>query len=78
MMKYSFTLHWSDEDEGYIARCPEFPGLSAFGESPDEAIAEAQVALELMIETYQESDQSLPEPHKLGSVSRAYSQEIAA
>ncbi|MBS1788999.1 MAG: type II toxin-antitoxin system HicB family antitoxin [Acidobacteria bacterium] len=63
-MKYSFLLHWSDEDEGYIAKCPEFPGLSAFGETPDEAIAEAQVALELMIETYQEAGQPLPEPLK--------------
>ena len=78
MTKHSFTLHWSDEDGGYIARCPEFPGLSAFGESPGEAIAEAQVALELMIETYQESGQSLPEPRKLGSISRAYSKEVAA
>jgi antitoxin HicB len=65
MTKYSFTLHWSDEDEGYIVKCPEFPGLSAFGDTPDEAIAEAQIALELMIETYQESGYELPEPRKL-------------
>ena len=65
MTNYSFSLQWSDEDAGYIARCPEFPGLSAFGESPGEAIAEAQIALELMVETYQESDQSLPEARKI-------------
>lgn len=63
-MKYSFVLCWSDEDEGYIAKCPEFPGLSAFGETPPEAIAEAQVALELMIEAYQDSGKTLPEPLK--------------
>ncbi len=76
-MKFSFALHWSDEDGGYIATCPEFLGLSAFGESPDEAIAEAQVALELMIETYRESGQSLPEPVKFGGAA-AYSQKLAA
>ena len=63
-MKYSFALHWSDEDEGYIAKCPEFPDLSAFGDTPREAIAEAQVALELMIETYQDAGKALPEPLK--------------
>lgn len=78
MMKYSFTLHWSDEDGGYIARCPEFPGLSAFGETPGDAIAEAQIALELMIETYRKSDQPLPEPRKLGSIPRPFSKELAA
>lgn len=76
-MKYSFLLHWSDEDGGYIANCPEFPGLSAFGESPDEAIAEAQVALELMVENYRETGQSLPEPLKFG-VATDYSQKLAA
>jgi predicted RNase H-like HicB family nuclease len=75
-MKYSFLLHWSDEDNGYIARCPEFPGLSAFGESVEQAIAEAQVALELMIETFQETGQALPEPLKFDAV--AFSRKLAA
>jgi predicted RNase H-like HicB family nuclease len=61
-MKYSFTIQWSGDDEGFIARCPEFPGLSAFGDSPNEALAEAQIALQLMVETYQESGYELPEP----------------
>jgi len=37
--RYSFNIEWSEEDEEYIATCPAFPGLSAFGEtewgSPD-------------------------------------------
>ncbi|MGE0887183.1 MAG: type II toxin-antitoxin system HicB family antitoxin [Blastocatellales bacterium] len=77
-MKYSFTLHWSDDDGGYIARCPEFPGLSAFGDSAKEAIAEAQVALELMIEEYQENGQPLPEPCKLGAIIDSQANELAA
>ena len=39
--KYRFDLNWSDEDDGYIAVCPEFPGLSAFGETAEESLAEA-------------------------------------
>lgn len=62
MNKYSFHLHWSAEDEAYIATCPEFPGLSAFGETPEQAISEGRRALKLMIETYKESGLALPEP----------------
>ena len=62
MNNYKFDLAWSVEDEGYIATCPEFVGLSAFGETANEALAEAQVALKLFIEAYKEKDIPLPEP----------------
>lgn len=61
--KYSFKLDYSPEDEGYIAVCPEFPGLSAFGETPAQAIEEAEVALELFMDTYQEEGKELPKPN---------------
>src|SRR6266496_6493443 len=64
MYKYSFHTTWSEEDAAYIALCPEFPGVSAFGETPEEAIAEVQIALKLAIETYQAEGWVLPEPHR--------------
>lgn len=63
MNKYSINIFWSDEDEGYIAVSPEFPGLSAFGKTPEKAIAEARVALQLFIDTHEEEGLPLPEPH---------------
>jgi predicted RNase H-like HicB family nuclease len=69
MNKYSFNLAWSDEDEGFIATCPEFPGLTAFGETAEEALSEASVALSLFIETYKEDGISLPEPKTLHNYS---------
>lgn len=63
--KYAIHIFWSDEDEGFIALCDEFPGLSAFGESREEALAEAQVALDAMIETYYESGLPLPHPRRV-------------
>lgn len=60
---YSFKVRYSKEDEGYIAECPEFPGLSAFGETASEAIEEAEVALELFIETYIDELKELPVPN---------------
>jgi predicted RNase H-like HicB family nuclease len=62
MNKYSFDLAWSDEDEGFIATSQEFPGLSAFGATAREALSEAEIALELMIESYEEDRVPLPQP----------------
>lgn len=61
--KYSFQAQYSAEDGGYIALSPEFPGLSAFGKTPEEAIRESETALELFVETYLESGNPLPEPN---------------
>jgi predicted RNase H-like HicB family nuclease len=72
MNKYSFNISWSDEDEGYIAVSPEFPGLSAFGKTPEKAIAEARVALQLFIDTYEEEGLPLPVPQ----VAQRYSGQI--
>ncbi len=60
--RYAIQIFWSEEDEGFIAICQEFPGLSAFGETREEALREAQTALDLMIETYRENSIPLPEP----------------
>ncbi len=60
--KYALQIFWSEEDEAFAAVCQEFPGLSAFGETREEALHEAQIALDLMIETYQSNNIALPEP----------------
>jgi predicted RNase H-like HicB family nuclease len=60
--KYTIQIFWSKDDDGFIAVCDEFPGLSAFGETREEALAEAQKALDLMVEHYQATGQQLPEP----------------
>lgn len=63
--KYTIEIFWSDEDEAFIAVCREFPGLSAFGETREEALKEAQIALDLMLETYREKGIPLPEPQNI-------------
>ncbi|MEX2540446.1 MAG: type II toxin-antitoxin system HicB family antitoxin [Trueperaceae bacterium] len=65
--QYSRQVFYSERDEGFIALCPEFPGLSAFGETVEDALNELDVALELGIETYQEEGWPLPEPANLPS-----------
>ncbi len=63
--KYTIQIFWSKEDDGFIAVCHEFPGLSAFGETREEALSEAQFALDLTIETFQNKNIPLPEPQKI-------------
>jgi len=62
MNKYGFRIVWSGEDEGYVATSPEFPGLSAFGETEEEALTEAKVARDLFIADMRERGEALPEP----------------
>jgi len=62
MFKYSINLVWSDEDEGYIATIPEFPGLSAFGNTESGAVKEAKIAAEGFIAIYKREGKPIPEP----------------
>lgn len=62
MSKYSFRVFWSQSDEAYIAVSPEFPKLSAFGDTAEQALEEMQVVLEMALETYKEEGWPLPEP----------------
>ena len=65
MFKYSINLTWSDEDNCYVATVSEFPGLSAFGDTPEEAIEEAKIAVEGFLKVYKEDGCQIPEPEIL-------------
>ena len=65
MFQYSINLAWSDEDGGYIATIPELPNLSAFGETPEEAVSEAKEAAGLVLEVVREDGDPIPEPQKV-------------
>lgn len=60
--RYSIHVFADEQDGGFVAVCPEFPGVSAFGDTRQEAVKEARVALELAIETFVEEGWPLPEP----------------
>ncbi len=46
--KYTYTIKWSDEDEAYICRVDHFPSLGTHGETPEEALKEMNIVLELI------------------------------
>lgn len=60
--RYPFNIEWSDEDQEYIATCPAFPGLSAFGETEEKALKEGKTALAGFIRSYKANNMALPEP----------------
>jgi predicted RNase H-like HicB family nuclease len=51
-----------EEDEGRIAVVPELAGLSAFGETEEEALNEVKIAMELWLETAKKEGREIPSP----------------
>lgn len=59
--RYHINLFWSADDECWIADVPDLRPCSAHGETPSEAIAEAETAIELWLETAREHGLPIPE-----------------
>ena len=47
---YTYRIEWSPEDECNVARCLEFPSLSAHGDTPEKALHEIKVAVKASIQ----------------------------
>ena len=62
MYKYEIIIYWSDEDHVFVADVPELPGCMAHGETPDEALKNAQEAMQLWLDTAREFGDPIPEP----------------
>lgn len=61
-LKYPVEIFYSAEDGGYIANVPDLPYCSAFGETPEEALREIQVAIKLHLDVLKEIGRPIPEP----------------
>jgi predicted RNase H-like HicB family nuclease len=64
MTQYEVNIHWSDEDEAFIAEVPELPGCMADGATYQEAIANVEVVMREWIETAQELGRPVPKPKR--------------
>jgi len=62
MYKYETIIYWSEVDQSFIADVPELPGCMAHGSTPDEALANAQDAMQLWLDTALEFGDPIPEP----------------
>ncbi len=61
-MHYAIVVFWSDEDDAWVADVPDLKSCSAFGETPEEAVAEVRVAMEAWLAAAREAGHSIPEP----------------
>jgi len=62
MVRYSIRVAWSDEDDMFVAVCPALGGISALGETIQEAVVEIEAAMVLAVETYESEGWPLPPP----------------
>ena len=57
----------ADEGGGYFARVPDLPGCMSDGETPEEALENANDAIACWIEAAQELGRPVPPPSKLAA-----------
>ena len=61
MKKYAIIVYWSDEDAVWIAEAPDLEPCAAHGSTPEQAVAELRVAMDLWLEVAREWRQPIPE-----------------
>jgi len=62
MTDYSINVFFSNEDQGWIAEMPDLPGCTAYGDTPEQAVAEVGIAKIAWLETASAQGKSLSEP----------------
>ncbi len=62
MKDYHINIFYSDEDGGCIADIPDLRYCSAFGGTPDEALAEVLKAKEAWLKAARAAKRSIPKP----------------
>jgi len=56
------NIFYSNQDEGYIADIPDLKYCSAFGETPESALQEVQIAKTAWLEAATTAGKPIPEP----------------
>ena len=62
MKDYHINIFYSDEDEGYIADIPDLEACSAFGNTPEDALREVEIAKQAWIEAAKAEGKPVPSP----------------
>jgi len=59
---YHINIFYGDEDGGYIADIPDLEACSAFGDTPEQALAALEQAREAWLEAAREAGKPIPAP----------------
>lgn len=62
MRDYHINIFYSDEDKCYVADIPDLVSCSAFGETPEDALRELQIAKGAWLDVARELGKPVPRP----------------
>ncbi len=62
MKDHHINIFYSEDDQAYIADIPDFEMCSAFGDTPEQALAQVLIAKAAIVEVMQEKGLPVPEP----------------
>jgi predicted RNase H-like HicB family nuclease len=62
MNHFAIIVFWSEEDGAWVADIPDLKSCSAFGATPEEAVAEVQVAMAAWITAARDAGHPIPVP----------------
>lgn len=60
--RYAIVVFWSEEDGMWVADAPDLRSCSAFGDTPEQAVAELRIAMEAWLAAARENGLPIPEP----------------
>jgi predicted RNase H-like HicB family nuclease len=64
--KYHIDVFWSEDDGAWVADVPDLKSCSAFGDTPGEALAEVEQAMEAWLDVARKDGLPMPEPRYRG------------
>jgi predicted RNase H-like HicB family nuclease len=62
MSDYHINVFYSDDDDSYVADIPDLEACSALGSSPEEALAEVELAKDAWLAAARDAGRPIPEP----------------
>ncbi len=62
MHRYAIIVFWSEEDGAWVADVPDLKSCSAFGNTPEEAVAEVRVAMDGWLAAARDAGLPIPQP----------------
>jgi predicted RNase H-like HicB family nuclease len=60
-MHYAIIVFWSDKDRAWVADVPDLKSCSAFGDTPEGAVAEVRIAMRAWLAAARDAGHPIPE-----------------
>ncbi len=70
MNRYAIIVFWSEEDGAWVADVPDLKSCSAFGATPEEAVAEVRVAMDAWLAAARDAGHPVPKARYQPNVRR--------